>query len=204
MQLRLGLALTLSVLAFTGCSTLSNKLSVNNGSLDYKKASNLAPLQYPEGTTVRPVTPLYPAPVVDPMALERAPDFENQKGNRFAMPRPNEEVANRSAQKQVEQRYKIPVVVADSSMNPLLKVTGKSKKIWQTTLDTLEKLHYNVVDENKTRYEATIQVNQNTYLLKLSADGKNNTLVVFTSDNTFADSAQAKALLDQIAQNWSA
>ena len=95
-------------------------------------------------------------------------------------------------------------MVADSSMNPLLKVTGKSKKIWQTTLDTLEKLHYNVVDENKTRYEATIQVNQNTYLLKLSADGKNNTLVVFTSDNTFADSAQAKALLDQIAQNWSA
>lgn len=204
MQLRLGLALTLSALAFTGCSTLSNKLSVNNGSLDYKKASNLAPLQYPEGAMVRPVTPLYPAPVVDPLALEHAPDFENQKGNRFAMPRPNEVVGNRSLEKQAQQQFKTPVVVADSNMNPLLKVTGKSKKVWKTTLDTLEQLHYNVIDENKTRYEVTVQVNQQTYLLKLSAEGKNNTLVVFNTDNTFADSAQAKVLLDQIAQNWSA
>lgn len=204
MQLRLGFALTFSIITLTGCSTLSNKLSINNGSLDYKKTETYAPLQYPQGAGVRPVTPLYPAPVVDAAALEHAPDFENQKGNRFAMPRANEAVGNRVVAKQTAQKYKTPVVVADQQMNPLLKVTGKSEKIWQKTLDTLAKLNYNVVEQSKTRYEATVQVNQQTYLIKLSAEGKNNTIVVFNSDNTFADSAQAKILLDQISQNWSA
>ena len=57
MQLRLGLSLTLSVFSLAGCSSLA----VNNGSLDYKETTSLEALQYPEGTLVRPATPLYPA-----------------------------------------------------------------------------------------------------------------------------------------------
>lgn len=203
MQLRLGLTLiTLSVLTATGCSTLSTKLAVNNGSLDYKKATTLAPLQYPEGDQARPATPLYPAPIIDPLALQHAPDFENQKGNRFAMPRPGEIVSNRASAKQA--LYVHPVVLLDGQQNPLLKVSGKPDTIWQYTLATLGNLNYKVIDQSRSNYEATIQVNDSTYIIKLSAVGKENTLVLFNPDNSFADSIKAKTLLDQISQNWPA
>ena len=84
MQLRFGFIAALSVLSLAGCSSLA----INNGSLDYKDAATLAPLQYPEGSVVRPATPLYPAPSVDPLATANAPKLENARGNRFAMPRP--------------------------------------------------------------------------------------------------------------------
>jgi len=61
MQLRLGLTLALSVVSLAGCSSLA----VNNGSLDYKETATLEPLKYPEGSMVRPATPLYPAPTVE-------------------------------------------------------------------------------------------------------------------------------------------
>ena len=60
MQLRLGLTLALSVVSLAGCSSLA----VNNGSLDYKETATLEPLKYPEGSMVRPATPLYPAPTL--------------------------------------------------------------------------------------------------------------------------------------------
>lgn len=204
MQLRLGLTLALSVLSLAGCSTLSNKLSINNGSLNYKKSTvDIEPLKYPEGSTARPATPLYPAPIIDPLALQHAPDFENQKGNRFAMPRPDEVVPNR-ALAEANNNYPKPVVLVDGNQNPLLKVTGKSDRIWQYTLATLSSLNYSVISQSQTRYEATIKVDDHTYVLKLSAVGKTNTLVLFNPDNSFADQAKAKALLDQISQNWPA
>jgi len=61
MQLRLGLTLALSVLSLAGCSSLA----VSNKSLNYKETATLEPLQYPEGSMVRPATPLYPAPTVE-------------------------------------------------------------------------------------------------------------------------------------------
>lgn len=205
MQLRLGIsAALLSALAMTGCSTLSTKLAVDNGSLNYKKAENIESLKYPQGIEPREATPLYPAPIINPVALEKAPDFENQKGNRFAMPRPLEQVQNRSAAKKLQKQYDRPTVLFDSTRNPLLKVSGKSDTIWQYTLATLSSLNYSVSGQNPTRYEATIQVNQKTYLLKLSAVGKENTLVLFNPDNSFADQAQAEELLGQIATNWPA
>ena len=73
MQLRLGLTLALSVVSLAGCSSLA----VNNGSLDYKETATLEPLKYPEGSMVRPATPLYPAPTVEALALEHAPVLEN-------------------------------------------------------------------------------------------------------------------------------
>lgn len=203
MQLRLSLALvTLVTVTLSGCSTLSSKLAINNGSLDYKKTTPVESLKYPDGITARPATPLYPAPIIDPLASKNAPDFENQKGNRFAMPRPGEVVKNRSKSRQ--ETYTRPVVLFDSKQNPLLKVTGKSDNIWQYTLATLSSFNYKIVDQNTTRYEATIQVNEQTYILKLSIAGKNCTLVVFNPDNSYADPAAATVLLQQIAQNWPA
>ncbi len=72
MQLRLGLSLTLSVFSLAGCSSMA----FNNGTLDYKETTTLEALQYPEGAMVRPATPLYPAPTVDPLAIEHAPKLE--------------------------------------------------------------------------------------------------------------------------------
>ena len=82
MQLRFGLTLVLSAFTLAGCSTMG----IGNGSLDYKKASSLEPLQYPEGSMVRPATPLYPAPTVEQLAIDHAPKLENKRGNRFALP----------------------------------------------------------------------------------------------------------------------
>ncbi|GAB3050952.1 hypothetical protein GCM10027155_16220 [Acinetobacter apis] len=203
MQLRLSIAIaTLAVFTISGCSTISTKLAVNNGSLDYKKATTVESLKYPEGITARPATPLYPAPIIDPLALKNAPDFENQKGNRFAMPRPGEVVKNRSNSRQ--ETYVRPAVLFDAKQNPLLKVTGKSDTIWQYTLATLSSFNYNVVEQSNTRYEATIKVDDKLYVLKLSVAGKNCTLVLFNPDNSYADPAAATVLLQQIAQNWPA
>ena len=84
MQLRFGFTLALSALSLAGCSTIG----ISNGSLDYKNTTTLEPLKYPEGAMVRPATPLYPAPVVEPLAIEHAPKFENKRANRFDLPRP--------------------------------------------------------------------------------------------------------------------
>lgn len=84
MQLRFGLTLALSALSLAGCSSLA----IKNGSLDYKDTTTLEPLKYPQGSMVRPATPLYPAPVVETLAIENAPKLENERGNRFALPRP--------------------------------------------------------------------------------------------------------------------
>ena len=61
MLYRAGVVLSLSVLAMTGCS----RLSIGNNSLDYKETKVLAPLKMPTSNT-RPMTAIYPAPVIDP------------------------------------------------------------------------------------------------------------------------------------------
>ena len=101
MQLRLGLTLALSVFSLAGCSSMAFK----NGTLDYKETTTLQPLQYPEGSMVRPATPLYPAPTVDPLALENAPKLENQRGNRFAMPRPTAQPVNSTQADETQENF---------------------------------------------------------------------------------------------------
>ncbi|WP_455598025.1 lipoprotein-34 precursor (NlpB) [Acinetobacter pecorum] len=201
MQLRLGLSLTLSVFSLAGCSSLA----VNNGSLDYKETTSLEALQYPEGTLVRPATPLYPAPTVDPLAIEHAPKLENQRGNRFALPRPPAQTANSSAADLTETNsIGKPQLVTDGNLNPLLKIEGNSATIWQYTLATLSSLNHSIVAQNKDRYEITVKVDQQTYVLRLSSVGSSNNLAVFNADNSFADREKAAELLNQIYQNWPA
>lgn len=199
MQLRFGL-IALSVLSFVGCSSMS----VNNGSLDYKKTTTVEPLKYPEGSLVRPATPLYPAPIIDPLALENAPKVENQKGNRFAAPRPLAPSATPLVATQQSQISR-PQPFADENQNPLLKIEGNSSTVWQYTLSALSSLNYPVIGQSKDRFEVTVKVNEHSYVLKLTpVNASSNTLTVFNIDNSVADKQDAADLLAQIYQNWPA
>ncbi|MDI3452214.1 lipoprotein-34 precursor (NlpB) [Acinetobacter sp. V89_4] len=201
MQLRLGLVLAVSALSLAGCG----RFAINNHSLDYKNAKQLAPLEYPADATVRPATPLYPAPTVDQLAIEHAPKFENQRGNRFALPRPEQTQGNNptaDASAQTTTALGRPQLVTDGNKNPLLKVDGNTTEIWQYTKATLSTLNYNIIAQGSN--QATIKVNDNTYVLKLTGVGSSHTLALFNVDNTFASPDVAAEVLNQIYQNWPA
>lgn len=204
MQLRLGLTLALSALSLAGCSAIS----LNNGSLDYKNATTQEKLKYPEGALVRPATPLYPAPVVDPLALEHAPEYVNKRGNRFDLPRPTvaQEATsiNTTTENTTSASLGKPQLLADGNGNPLLKIEGDSDTIWKYTIATLSSLNLNVVAKGKTAQEVTMKIDGQTYVLKLNSVGSTNTLAVFDAKNNFADKEKAAELLSQIYQNWPA
>ncbi|MNU64487.1 hypothetical protein D3C71_537650 [compost metagenome] len=201
MQLRLGLVLAVSALSLAGCG----RFALNNHSLDYKNAKQLAPLEYPADATVRPATPLYPAPTVDQLAIEHAPKFENERGNRFALPRPEQTQggnATADASAQTTTALGRPQLVTDGNKNPLLKIDGNTTEIWQYAKATLSTLNYNIIAQDSN--QATIKVNDNTYVLKLTGVGSSHTLALFNVDNTFASPDVAAEVLNQIYQNWPA
>lgn len=202
MQLRLGLTLAISALSLAGCSSLG----INNGSLDYKNTTTVEPLKYPEGSTVRPATPMYPAPIVDPLALQHAPKFENKKGNRYDVPRPEVAQVNTSTDESATSTETVgrPQILTDGNGNPLIKIEGNSATIWQYTLATLSSLNYKLIGQSKNANEATVKIDNSTYILRLSSVGSSNTLAVFNADNSFADKEKAAGLLTQIYQNWPA
>ena len=200
MQLRLGVVLVISALSLAGCG----RFALNNHSLDYKKAQALEPLKFPENATVRPFTPLYPAPTVDALAIEHAPNFVNKAGNRYALPRPETMQSSGNPAASTTATLGRPQLVMDGNKNPLLKVDGPTATAWQYTFATLSSLNYKVVSQAENGYEATIKVGDQNYLLKLSAVGTSNTVALFKLDTTFADQATATEVLTQIYQNWPA
>ena len=200
MQLRLGVVLVISALSLAGCG----RFALNNHSLDYKKAQALEPLKFPDNATVRPFTPLYPAPTVDALAIEHAPNFVNKTGNRYALPRPEAMQSSGNPAASTTATLGRPQLVMDGNKNPLLKVDGPTATAWQYTFATLGSLNYKVVSQAENGYEATIKVGDQNYLLKLSAVGTSNTVALFKLDTTFADQATATEVLTQIYQNWPA
>jgi uncharacterized lipoprotein len=200
MQLRLGLVLAVSALSLAGCG----RFAINNHSLDYKNAKQLAPLEYPADATVRPATPLYPAPTVEQRAIDNAPKFENKRGNRYALPRPEQTQGNATLDASAETTTALgrPQLVTDGNKNPLLKVDGNTAEIWQYTKATLSTLNFNIIAQGSN--QATIKVNDNTYVLKLTGVGSSHTLALFNVDNTFASPDVAAEVLNQIYQNWPA
>ena len=200
MQLRLGVVLVISALSLAGCG----RFALNNHSLDYKKAQALEPLKFPDNATVRPFTPLYPAPTVDALAIEHAPNFVNKAGNRYALPRPETMQSSGNPAASTTATLGRPQLVMDGNKNPLLKVDGPTATAWQYTFATLSSLNYKVVSQAENGYEATIKVGDQNYLLKLSAVGTSNTVALFKLDTTFADPAVAAEVLTQIYQNWPA
>ena len=200
MQLRLGVVLVISALSLAGCG----RFALNNHSLDYKKAQALEPLKFPDNATVRPFTPLYPAPTVDALAIEHAPNFVNKTGNRYALPRPEAMQSSGNPAASTTATLGRPQLVMDGNKNPLLKVDGPTATAWQYTFATLSSLNYKVVSQAENGDEATIKVGDQNYLLKLSAVGTSNTVALFKLDTTFADQATATEVLTQIYQNWPA
>ena len=200
MQLRLGVVLVISALSLAGCG----RFALNNHSLDYKKAQALEPLKFPDNATVRPFTPLYPAPTVDALAIEHAPNFVNKAGNRYALPRPEAMQSSGNPAASTTATLGRPQLVMDGNKNPLLKVDGPTATAWQYTFATLSSLNYKVISQAENGYEATIKVGDQNYLLKLSAVGSSNTVALFKLDTTFADPAVAAEVLTQIYQNWPA
>ncbi len=201
MQLRFGLTLALSAFSLAGCSSMG----ISNGSLDYKNTTTLEPLKYPEGSMVRPATPLYPAPAIDPLALEHAPKLENKRGNRFVLPRPDQAQDSTAADMQQDSMHiGRPQLVRDGNQNPLLKIDGNSATIWQYALATLSSLNHSIVGQSTNRYEVTIKIDQQIYVLRLTSVGASHNLAVFNADNSFADQEKAAELLTQIYQNWPA
>ena len=200
MQLRFGLIITLSALSFAGCSTIG----LDNGSLDYKNIPAPEPLKYPEGSMVRPATPLYPFPVFDPLAIENAPTLENKRGNRFELPRAT--VAQETVNPEMTANNVVtrPQLLTDGNGNPLIKIEGNSDTIWQYTLATLSSLNLNVTSTAKNAQQVTLKMDGESYVLKLNAVGSTNTLAVFNPNNTFADKEKAAEILTQISQNWPA
>ncbi|MBK0065002.1 MULTISPECIES: lipoprotein-34 precursor (NlpB) [unclassified Acinetobacter] len=200
MQLRLGLTFAIAAMGLVGCS------SFNNHSLDYKNTTTLAPLQFPTDATVRPFTPLYPAPTVDELAIEHAPKLENKQGTRFALPRPDSAKLDTDTATRANSTVAMgrPQLVVDGNKNPLLQINGPTSDIWQYTVATLSSLNYKVLNENKAGYEATIKVGEQSYVLKLTGVGNTHNLALFNPDNSFADPAKATELLNQIYQNWPA
>ena len=199
MQLRFGLPFALSVIALTGCSSLA----WNNGTLDYKDTAKVEPLKYPEGSMVRPVTPLYPAPTVDPLAVENAPKFENARGNRFQLARANTEVQTTTTTITSETaNLGRPQLLSDGNQNPLLQIQGSPAEVWQYTVATLSILNYKVLSQSN--YQANIQVDNKTYVLKLNTVGTSNHLALYNPDNSFVAPSEAADLLAQIYQNWPA
>ena len=202
MQLRLGLTLALSALSLAGCSSLG----ISNGSLDYKNTTTIEPLNYPEGTMVRPAAPLYPAPIVDPQAIQHAPKFENKRGNRYEVPRPESAQVNTSTDESSAPNESVgrPQLLTDGNGNPLIKIDGNSATIWQYTLATLSSLNIKANSQSKSGFETTFKVDNQTYILKLNSVGSSNTLALLNADNSFADKEKAAELLSQIYQNWPA
>lgn len=201
MQLRFGLMLSLAAISLAGCSSMG----ISNGSLKYKKAPDMDTVKYPEGALVRPASPLYPAPVVEPMAIEHAPNFSNSKGNRFALPRPEQQQQSPVMSEDVATaEVGRPRLLADGNGNPLLNVSGDPATIWKYTLATLSSLNQNVIGQSKNAYEVTVKNNNQIYVLRMTSVGSSNNIAMFNADSSFADKTKASELLTQIYQNWPA
>ncbi len=202
MHIRLGLSCAIAATSLVGCSTLG----ISNHSLDYKNSPEIPALTYPSNINARSATPLYPAPSIEHDALKNAPDYENKRGNRFVLPRPEilaqGAVANNNSNEQ-NPHVGRPLLLSDSEDSPLLRIEGPSSTIWQYTQATISTLNYSIIAQGKDGYESTIKVGEDSYVLRLSFfAGRSYDLQLFQLNNQAADANKAKDILTQIYQNW--
>lgn len=197
MQLRVVVILGLVSMSLFGCS----RLAMDNSSLDYKSAKTVPPLKVPENLQMRPQSALYPAPEVDPRALEQAPDFSNQKGNRFDLPRPEPVAA--ATPTSTGTAPSRPQLVQDGNGIPLLKVDGGANEVWQYVTAAVSASNLNGKN-GETSNVAQIRYQDKNYQLRLTPSGASNTVGVYNTDNNFADSDVASEILALIYQNWPA
>lgn len=198
MQLRFSLTLGLILLSLVGCA----RFGIDNNSLAYKHTQTLEPLKVPENLQLRSQQSLYPAPEIDPRALEQAPNFENKYGNRFEMPRPKE-VSTQVVGTTTGTAPSRPQVVTDGNGIPLVKVDGSTAEVWKYVLAALSTSNL-TYKETKTPYQLNVQFQEQEYSLRLTPSGTSNTLGVYDVNNNFVDATLANELLALIYQNWPA
>lgn len=196
MQLRISLTLGILALSLVGCA----RFGLDNSSLDYKNTQTLPTLKVPEGVNMRPQQSLYPAPSINPKALEQAPEFINKHGNQFEMPRPK---INTVVVGVTGRAPSQPQLVIDGNRIPLLKIDGSSDEVWKYVLATLSTANI-ATKETKNPYEANIEYNEHSYRLRLISSGTSNTLGVYDESNNFVDATLANEVLTLIHQNWPA
>lgn len=188
-----GLAVSLATLV--GCSALG----IDNRSLEYKEAKVLKPLEVPDGMVMRQETPLYPAPIVEQRAIEYAPNYENSRGNRYQLPRPNTVATQQGAKTQLKMLK--PHFIYDGNKNPLLQIAGDTAQIWRYTVATVASLNYTTQEQtNKT--STILEKDGKQYMLYLSQVGATHALALYELDGGFAPQEVANEVLTQIYQNW--
>lgn len=185
----LGLASVVVSVLLTACGTLSNQ------SLDYKQAKQIEPLK---ASGMRESVALYPSPIIDDEALKNAPVFENKRGNRYQLPRPDVNNAGLAMRTQLVELK--PQFIFDSKKNPLLQIAGNTEKIWQFTTATVNSLSYKVESQSDRAIKLT--VDGQSYVLYLSQVGNTHILAVFDNNGQFATQDVANEILTQIYSNW--
>ncbi|MDO4223970.1 MAG: lipoprotein-34 precursor (NlpB) [Acinetobacter sp.] len=186
--------MSLTVLATTlvGCSTIDNR------SLEYKKAQQLAPLNVPAGVMREP-TPLYPAPIIEQQALQNAPRYANERGNRYQLPRPV--AASQTAVSAGTALTPLrPQMIFDSSKNPLLQIGGDTATILRYIEATLSSLNYN--SRHLGNGVIAIEKDGVNYLLNLHNVGATHVLGVYDAKGAFAPQDVANEILTQLYQSW--
>lgn len=202
MLYRVGLIAVLSAVGLAGCSTFS----ISNNSMAYKDTVVLPPLQWPNNEQTRPIAAIYPAPKIDPAALEQAPNFSNKRGNRFEMPAPqslDKALIIGTGADSVGAPSK-PVLVTDGNGYPLLKIEGDANRIWDLLSAALSVANMNVVDRNQTAGFFVLKQENQNYYLRLNRTGSATTITVQDDKNTLIDKGLATEILSQLNQNWPA
>ncbi len=195
------LSMTALSVAVTGCSSWG----INNGSMDYKNAQSIAPVQVPEEFKTRQIAPLYPVPVVPSNSASEALVISNSKGNVFVVPKPKPlDEAKISIAQVGDGTPSAPQLVIDGNGYPILKVSGDSSKIWDIINRTLSVANVDVKSRNAAASRFDVVIDKTTYQLRLGRIGNVTTATLQKADDSLADKTIATELLERITQNWSA
>ena len=182
-----------------------NRFSISNGSMDYKNAQSIAPVQIPDQFKTRQIAPLYPVPVVPSNSASAALVISNSAGNVFVVPKPkplNEAIIN--VDQVGDGTPSPPQLVIDGNGYPILKISGDPLKIWDIINTTLSVANVEVKQRNAAANRFDIVIDQTAYQLRLGRIGNITTATLQKSDDSLADKTTATELLQRITQNWSA
>jgi len=195
------LSITALSVVVTGCSSWS----ISNGSMDYKNAQSIAPVQVPEEFKTRQIAPLYPVPVVPSNRASEALVISNSKGNIFIAPKPKPLETTTITTTQVgDGTPSAPQLVIDGNGFPILKISGDASKIWELINRTLSVANVDVTSRNAAASRFDVVIDKTTYQLRLGRIGNVTTATLQKGDGALADKTVATEFLERITQNWSA
>jgi len=198
------LTATLSIAALSVALTGCSGWGISNGSMDYKNAQSIAPVQVPDTFKTRQIAPLYPVPVVPSNSASEALVISNKKGNIFVVPKPKPlETAPITAAQIGDGTPSTPQMVIDGNGYPIMKVSGEASKIWDIINRTLSVANVDVTKRNAAASRFDVVIDKKTYQLRLGRIGNVTTVTLQKADDSLADKTIANELLGSIIQNWS-